>query len=301
MGDGYAYVDGEYCNVADAKISVFDPGFNHSDAVYDVTSTWKGLFFRLDEHIARFEASCTGFNIQSPYPAEELKRILATCVHRGNVEDGSYVALVATRGKYIDREAELARDIFRTRPTFIAYALSYKWISPPEEQKQGLRIIVAKTPRIPDACVDMRCKNYHWGDLTRGKFEARAAGVDAAIHLSIAGHLTEGAGFNFFFVSGGKLYTPARNVLQGVTRQSALDIAQMLGIPSEIGDYPSDVLDDAEEAFITSTAGGVMPVVEIDGRPLGSGRPGPISTRIRTEYWRKREEGWLGTPVQSLL
>ena len=105
--------------------------------------------------------------------------------------------------------------------------------------------IIARTPRIPDACVNTKFKNYHWGDLTRGKFEAKEAGADAAVHLSIEGFLTEGAGFNVFFARNGRLYTPARNVLFGVTRATAIDLAAELGISLEIGDYTANDLRTA--------------------------------------------------------
>lgn len=300
MGDGFAYVDGRYCPIADAKISILDPGFTHSDVVYDVTSTWKGYFFRLDEHIARFLKSCAGIELTCPYQPRELKRILATCVERGGVADAAYVSLALTRGPYA-KEAEKSRDIFRTIPCFVAYALPYVWIADPELQEKGLRLIVAKTPRIPDACVDMHFKNYHWGDLTRARFEARAAGADSAVLCSIEGYLTEGAGYNLFFVNRGRLFTPARNVLQGVTRQSILDLAAELDIPAEVGDYTPEQLRTADEAFITSTAGGVMPVASIDSRDFDSKGPGPLSKLLRSEYWRRREEGWLGTAVTSVL
>jgi branched-chain amino acid aminotransferase len=300
MSEGLAYVDGQYCALTEAKISIFDPGFTHSDVVYDVTSVWKGQFFRLDEHLARFLASCAGIHLECPYDAGKLKSILATCVSRGGVKEGAYVSMALTRGRYIDAQARKSRDIFRTRPTFIAYALPYQWIANPERQDRGLHVIISKTPRIPSASVEMRYKNFHWGDLTQGKFEARAAGADEAVHCAVEGYLTEGAGFNVFWVKDGQLFTPARNVLAGVTRQSALDLAEELGIPNRIGDFPADALRDADEAFITSTAGGIMPVVRVDQRELGTGRPGPIAARLREEYWKRRDAGWLGTPVDSL-
>jgi len=301
MGEGLAYLDGSYCALTDAKVSVFDPGFTHSDVVYDVTSTWKGQFFRLDDHIVRFMRSCKGIELTCPYNAQEIKTILATCVQRGGVEEASFVSIALTRGRYIDKAAAQARDIFRMAPGFIAYAIPYLWIAGPQVQERGLYLIVSKTPRIPSACVDMHFKNYHWGDLTRGKFEARAAGADGAVHCAIEGYLTEGAGFNLFFVRGGILFTPARNVLEGVTRQSVLDLAAELGIATELGDFPADDLRRADEAFITSTAGGVMPVSRVDGVALGNGRPGPLALKLRSEYWRRRDEGWLSTPVSSCL
>ena len=300
MGQGFAFVNGLYCSIEEAKISALDPGFTHSDVVYDVTSTWQGRFFRLDEHIERFRASCAGFRIQMTCSSSELKRILANCVERGGVGRASYCALVATRGPY-SPEGARTRDIFTTTPTLLAYAIPYLWLADPEHQKKGAHLIVAKTPRIPSACVNARYKNYHWGDFTQGKFEARAAGADYAVHLSIDGHLTEGAGFNIFFVKEGRLYTPAHNILEGITRRSILELATGLGVPTEVGDFPPAALRDADEAFMTSTAGGVMPVVRVDDRVLGAGVPGRLSTELRGEYWRRREAGWLGTSITSLL
>lgn len=301
MSDGLAFVDDRYCALLDAKISIFDPGFTHSDVVYDVTSVWKNNFFRLDEHIHRFLTSCAGIHLSCPYSADELKRILANCVQSGGVADGAFVSMALTRGKYIDEEARRNRDIFRMKPTLIAYAVGYLWIADPAKQERGIHMIISKTPRISSASVQMRYKNYHWGDLTEGKFEARAAGADAAVHCAAEGFLTEGGGFNVFFIKSGCLFTPARNVLEGLTRQSALDLARELGMPTQEGDYPADDLRNADEAFITSTAGGIMPVVRIDDRMLSDGLPGKLTRRIRDEYWKRRNAGWLGTPVSSLV
>jgi branched-chain amino acid aminotransferase len=301
VSDGLAYVEGRYCALENARISIFDPGFTHSDAVYDVTSVWKGAFFRLDEHVDRFLNSCRGFSIECRCERSEIKRILATCVQRGGVQDSAYVAMVATRGGYVDDAAERTRDIFRTRPRFLAYALTYKWIAEPAQIEKGLSLIVARTPRIPDSCLNAQYKNYHWGDLTQGKFEARAAGADLAVHLSLDGFLTEGAGYNLFFARDGHLYTPARNILHGITRKTSIELAEAIGIDCTVGDFRASDLREADEAFVTSTAGGIMPVVRIDDRTLGSGRPGPLSMTLRDAYWRCREDGWLSTAVETLI
>jgi branched-chain amino acid aminotransferase len=179
--------------------------------------------------------------------------------------------------------------------------MPYAWISDPEQQQTGVHLIVAKTRRIPSECVDARYKNYHWGDLTQGKFEATAAGADLAVHLSVRGYLTEGAGYNLFFARDGMLFTPEHNILLGITRQTVIELASELRIPVHVGDFRADALRVADECFITSTAGGVMPVNRIEGRALGTGVPGEITRRIREEYWRRRSEGWLGTPIASLI
>ena len=301
MGDGMAFIEGKYCAPNDAKVSIFDPGFTHCDVVYDVVSVWKGQFFRMEDHISRVLESCAGVRLTCPYSAEELKRILATCVRDGDVEDGAFVSMAVTRGRYPDKASALSRDIFRMAPNLIAYAVPYMRIADLETQARGMYVVMSSVPRIPSACVEMKYKNYHAGDLTRGRFEAHAAGADRAIHCSIEGYLTEGAGFNLFFVKDGRLYTPSHNVLEGITRRTVLELAAELQMPSEEGDYPASALLEADEAFITSTAGGIMPIARVDDRHFPAKGPGPISSRLREEYWRRREAGWLSTPIARYL
>ncbi len=297
MGEGVAFVDGAYIDAADAKLSIFDLGFIRSDVVYDVVSTWKGLFFRLDDHIARFARSCQGIRIECPYTGDEIKRIVAECTHRAGLED-AYVEMLITRGHFASSSN---RDIRTCIPTFIAYAIPYVWIATPEKQNRGLHLVIAGRQRIPDESVDQRYKNFHWGDLTGGVFEALDAGADNAVLCTPSGLLAEGPGFNVFVIKDGALATPRRNMLEGITRQTVFDLAAEIGVPAEAADLPPEALRGADEAFICSTAGGIMPVGRVDDRALGDGGPGPISTRLRDLYWHKREAGWLGTPIAGLL
>ncbi len=297
MLTGVAFIEGRYVSADEAKISVFDLGFSHSDAVYDVVSTWKGLFFRLDDHIERFLRSCVGVRITCPYNKEEIKRILAECVSRAELQD-AYVEVATSRGRFT---IPGSRDLRQTKPTFLAYAIPYVWIATPEQQKKGLHVYISKTRRIADDAVAARFKNFHWGDLTRGQLEALDAGADVAVLCGATGHLAEGPGFNVFFVKNGKIFTPQTNVLEGITRMTVMALAEEISVAFEAGDYPPEVLRNADEAFISSTAGGVMPVTKVDGQALGNGRPGPISWRLHELYWTKREAGWLGARVSDLL
>src|SRR5262249_31553148 len=138
-------------------------------------------------------------------------------------------------------------------------------------------------------------------DLQRGLFEALDRGADTAVLCTPAGHLAEGPGFNLFVVKGGTVWTPRGNVLEGITRQTVLDLAVELGIPAHQADLSPDALRTADEAFLSSAAGGILPVWRVDGKPLGAGRPGPLTTRFRTLYWSKREACWRGTAVKDLL
>ncbi len=298
---GMAFIDGAYVEPANAKISVFDLGFTKSDVVYDVTSVWKGLFFRIDDHIERFLASCEGVAMRCPYEADEIRRILGECVQRGDVADNAYVEMALTRGAYKSYIGDFTPDLRDTHVNFIAFAIPYVWIAPPEAQRIGIDLIVAKTRRIPDESVVARFKSFHWGDLTRARMEATDAGAHNAVLCTPDGYLAEGPGFNIFFMAGGALHTPRRNMLEGITRRTIGDLADEIGTPVETGDYLPQALLEADEAFICSTAGGVMPVIRVDGRIFANGKPGAISTELRNLYWRKREAGWLGTPVADLI
>ena len=121
-----------------------------------------------------------------------------------------------------------------------------------------------------------RIKNFHWGDLTRGQFEAMEKGADFAILLDAQGNVTEGAGFNVFSITDGVVATPDRGALDGITRLSMIELCEELGIPCEVRPVPAAELRDADEIFTCTTAGGVMPASRIDGRIMGNDRPGPI-------------------------
>jgi len=117
----------------------------------------------------------------------------------------------------------------------------------------------------------------------------------------VTGNLSEGPGFNVFFVKSGKIFTPATNVLEGITRKTVVDLAREIGVEIEAGSYPADALRTADEAFISSTAGGIMPVTKVDGKVVGNGKSGPISWRLHKLYWSKREAGWLGKAVRDIV
>jgi branched-subunit amino acid aminotransferase/4-amino-4-deoxychorismate lyase len=147
-------------------------------------------------------------------------------------------------------------------------------------------VVVARdVRRIPPGAVDPTVKNFHWGDLVRGLFEAYDRAAWLPILTDGDGLVTEGPGFNVFAVEAGRVRTPARGVLEGITRATALAIARDAGLEVEECDIPVGALYTADELFLTSTAGGIMPVATLDGRDVGSGRPGPVTTQIRDAYW----------------
>lgn len=293
------YIDGGYVAPGEAKISIFDPGFTRGDAVYDTVSVWNGMFFRLDDHVDRFFRSCDRGRLACPLGKDEVKRVLAQCVHRAGL-DSSYVQTIVTRGPYPSPEN---RDPRLCEQRFIGLALPYIWIVSPERQEQGIDVAIADNRRTPAEAIDPRMKNFNWLDLQRGLFEGLDRGADTAVLLTPAGLLSEGPGFNVFAIAGGVVRTPRANVLEGITRATVFDLAAELGLEARDEDLTAADLRGADEAFLCTTAGGIMPVASVDGVRLAhtTGGPGPITSRLRALYWEKREAGWHGTPVESLL
>lgn len=293
LSQGVAFVDGRFCPIADAKIDILDWGFGKSDVTYDVVHLKDGAFFRLDHHLDRFARSMAGLRMSIPYDREAIAGILTDCVRLSGLRD-AYVAMITTRGLPVPGKPRKPSH-FRNR--FHAYAIPWIDVMPPDMQERGAHLIVAKTRRIPPESVDPTIKNYHWGDLVRALFEAEDAGADNAVLLDADGLVTEGPGFNVFMVKDGEVISPDRGALEGITRQTVLDICAELGIPCRIAPITAQEFRDADEIFAATTAGGVMPVSRIDGRILTNDRPGPISARLKEVYWRWHAEGRDLTPI----
>jgi branched-chain amino acid aminotransferase len=289
---GIAYVDGDYRPMSEAKISVLDWGFLRSDATYDVVHIWQGKFFRLDRHIERFMQSVEKLRMTLPVDRDGLARVLNECVRRSGFRD-AYVEMVLTRG----RSPDLSRDPRDAVNNFIAFAIPFGWILNEEQRRRGINIVIAETRRIPVESVDPTVKNYHWLDLVAGMFESYDRGGENVVLTDLAGNITEGPGFNIFAVRGGRAATAERGVLRGITRQTAIELCRELQFPVDIGTVTADALRGADEIFLTSTAGGIMPVTRIDGQAIGDGEPGPMTGRLTALYWAKHDDPAWVTPV----
>ena len=290
--NGVAYADGKLIPIAEATVSVLDWGFSRSDVTYDVVHVWKGAFFRLEDHMERFERSCAALRLDSGLDRTGLHRVLDACVRASGLRD-AYVEMLCTRGV----PTPGSRDPRQAQNRFMAYAIPFIWVVDHERQEAGAKLHIADIPRIASASVDPTVKNFHWGDLTRGLFQALDHGADTTVLVDAAGFITEGPGFNVFAVKDGAVTTPELGVLEGITRASVRELCEEAGIPFALGKLlPQDLLG-ADEVFLSSTAGGIMPVSYINNRVLGMGRPGVLSRQLRDRYWARHDEGWHGTPV----
>ena len=296
MAHRRAYLDGAYVPIAEAKIPVTDWGYRRSDVTYDVVSVWDGVFFKLDDHLARFARSMAHFRLSPRESMAELRSILHETVRRTGLRE-AYVAMDCLRGA---PPPGVPRHPSHARAYLLTFATPYVWLMPQEKIERGTHLMISSTPRISEASVNPRAKNFHFADMTRSMFEAEEKGADNPVLLDGGGYVTEGPGFNVFAVTDGRLATPDRGVLEGITRKATIELCAKLGLPCEVRAMPVEELRNADEIFITSTAGGIMGATRLDGRILGNDRPGPITRRLHDAYWRFRKEGWCAEPIDYL-
>ena len=269
---GAAYIDGRYMPVGEAAIPLTDWGYRRSDVTYDVVGVWDGAFFRLDDHIRRFRASMDALHMKPAESDDEIKAVLHRLVRLSGLR-AAYVAMDCLRGVPAPGKP---RHPAYARNYIAAFAVPWVSVAGHEMCERGLHLMIADTMRIPPELVEPRIKNFHWGDLTRGQFEAMEKGADFAILLDAHGNVTEGAGFNVFSITNGVVATPDRGALDGITRLSMIELCAELGIPCEVRPVSAAELREADEIFTCTTAGGVMPASRIDGRIMGNDRPGPF-------------------------
>lgn len=290
---GAAYLDGRYLPVSEAAIPVTDSGYRRSDVTYDVVGVWDSQFFRLNDHICRFRQSMNSLRMVPSESDEEIKAILNRLVAMTGLRD-AYVAMDCLRAA---PPSGKTRHPSNCRSYLSCYVIPWVSIATAEMYDRGMHLIIPKVRRIPAESFDPTIKNFLWGDFTRSLMEAEDAGADYAVLLDYDNNITEGAGFNVFCVVDGKVLSPKRGALEGVTRASVFELCDELGIPTEINDINVETFRDADEIFTCTTAGGIMPASRIDGRIMNNDRPGPISAQIKDLFWAKRAEGWHGTPV----
>jgi branched-subunit amino acid aminotransferase/4-amino-4-deoxychorismate lyase len=167
-----------------------------------------------------------------------------------------------------------------------------------KREEQGLDAVIGRVQRIQPEAVDPTVKNYHWLDLVAGLYEAYDRGGETVVLSDSEDNVVEGPGFNVFAVKDGNISTPSRGVLEGITRRTIIELASELGIPLEARAVTAAEVRAADEVFVTSTAGGIMPVTKVDGAPVGDGTPGPFTLRLRNAYWELHRDPRYVTPVR---
>lgn len=224
-------------------------------------------------------------HMKIPYDRAQIRAVMFELVRLSGLRD-AYVEVVCTRGI----PAPGSRDPRTCENRFIAFAIPFVWIANDELRQRGINLLISKRQRIPPESVDPTIKNYHWLDMVMALYEAYDHDADTAVLVDAEGNLVEGPGFNVFVRHGDTVLTAERGVLKGVTRMTLLELLEREGVRVETGILSADTARAADEAFITSTAGGVMPVTRIDGRPVGDGKPGELCARLNQAYWALHED-----------
>ncbi len=280
---GAAWMNGHVLPISQATIPVNDWGLIHSDITYDVVPVINGAFFRFEEYLSRFFSSMESLYLDPGMNKSEVQQALHHMVSQSGLRD-SYVAMVCSRGR---PKIPGSRDPRDCENHFFAWCVPYVHVIKPEIIDQGATAWISQNVyRIPEESVNPRVKNYHWGDFTQGIFEAKDNKYETVILLDFDGNVTEGPGFNVFVVKDGVLITPDRGVLAGVSRKTVLEIADHLGIRAVIRPLSVDELLAADEVFLSSSGGGVIPIVRVNETIYGNGVKGPISVRFNETYWQ---------------
>jgi branched-chain amino acid aminotransferase len=289
LSKGAAHWQGRVVPIAEAALPVTDWGVTHSDIAYDVVPVWKGGFFRLDDYVARFIASVAGLRMDIGRDADGVKAALTEMVAASGLRD-SYVAMVAARGR---NPVQGSRDPRDCENHFYAWCVPYVHIVKPDAALRGTSVWVAKKiRRIPEDSVDPTVKNYHWGDFTGGLFEAKDNGFETVLLLDHQGNVTEGPGFNVFAVFGDRLVTSGHGVLHGISRRTVLEMAEEAGLTPEARPLPLEEFLEADEVFLSSSGGGVIPVAQVDDRHFSNGAAGHVALDLRRRYfeWIERAQ-----------
>ncbi|MCX7431094.1 MAG: branched-chain-amino-acid transaminase [Planctomycetia bacterium] len=264
----------------EAKVSVFDHGLLYGDGVFEGLRSYSGRVFRLDAHLDRLWASARAIALEIPLAKDVVAQAVNDTLAANKLVDG-YVRLVITRGA-----GSLGLDPNRTKNPQVIVIADTISLYPREFYEKGLRIVTAATQRVHSAALSPRIKSLNYLNNIMAKLEGLQAGCVEALMLNHKGEVAECTGDNVFVVRSGSLLTPPPDagILEGITRGAVMDLAHAAGIACHEATLTRYDLYTADECFLTGTAAEVIPVVEIDGRKVGSGTPGPITARLTADF-----------------
>ncbi|MCF7936623.1 MAG: branched-chain-amino-acid transaminase [Synergistales bacterium] len=291
------YLDGKYVPKEEAKISVFDHGFLYGDGVFEGIRAYGGRVFRLEEHIDRLYDSARAISLRITTGKEEMMEVVAETCRRNDLRD-AYIRLVVSRGV-----GDLGLDPRKCdgNASIVCIAASIT-LYPEEFYEKGLRLITAATRRQYGEVLPPQVKSCNYLPNIMAKMEAVNAGALEAICMTREGYVAECTGDNIFLVKDGVVRTPhpAAGILNGITRKAVMDRAVELGYQVEEDFMNRFDIYTADEIFLTGTAAEVIPVVEVDARPVGDGTPGPIARRLRGAFQEMvSSEGYPIYPGES--
>jgi len=287
------YIDGKFYSEANAKISVFDHGLLYGDGIFEGIRFYNGRVFRLEEHLERLWDSARSICLEIPTSMREMTEALLETIRQNELRDG-YIRLLVTRGI-----GNLGLNPAQCkRPTVIIIASTITLYAREIYQK-GLTVVTCATRRTNPGALNPAVKSLNYLNNVMARIEANLAGADEALMLNDAGNVAECTADNVFVVKRGQIFTPpiAAGALRGITRLVVFEIAAELGIKVTETDITRHDVFIADECFLTGTAAEIIPVIKADGRLIGNGKPGLISTRMVARFRQLTRE--TGTPVYN--
>jgi branched-chain amino acid aminotransferase len=277
------YLDGKFVDSSEAKVSVFDHGLLYGDGVFEGIRLYGGNIFRLEEHLERLEYSAKAIMLQMPHTRAELRELTCETCRQNGLTD-AYIRLVITRGV-----GDLGLAPWLCPKPSIFIIASKISLYPQEHYDNGLAIVTVPTRRIGPAALPATIKSLNYLNNILGKIEAKQFGALEAIMLNEQGYVAECTADNVFIVHKGTIITPSssQGALKGITRDTVIDIAAEIGVPLRESDMTRYDIWCADECFLTGSGAEVIPVVKLDGRVIGDGKPGPITQRVLAAFRRR--------------
>jgi branched-chain amino acid aminotransferase len=274
------YINGKLFDKAEAKISVYDHGLLYGDGVFEGIRVYEGKVFRLREHVDRLYESARHIQLEIPMSREKMADAITSTVQANDRRNG-YIRALVTRGA-----GTLGLDPRKTSDPQVIIIVEDISLYPRELYEHGLDIITAGTMRSHPAALDPRVKSLNYLNNIMAKIEAIQAGCLEALMLNHKGEVAECTGDNIFIIKRGTLKTPPLDagVLGGITRGAVIEIARTLQIPVQETALTRHDIYTADECFLSGTAAEVIPVVKCDGRPIGTGKPGPLTKQLRERF-----------------
>jgi branched-chain amino acid aminotransferase len=268
-------VGGHLSHRSRAAVSPFDSSVQGGDAVWEGLRLYDGRIFRLDEHLARLRRSAKALAFESVPSDEEITEQIRQTLQANGMTDSVHIRLTLTRGEKIT--SGMDPRLNQAGPVLIVLAEHKS----PVYDLSGIRLITSSVRRPAPDCLDPKIHHNNLLPSILAKIEANAAGADDAVMLDHRGFVAETNATNMFLVSGGRLGTPtAAACPEGITRGAVLDLAVGADLPCDVADFSLSQFHTADEVFVTGTMGGLAPVIEIDGRAIGDGKPGPVTKQI---------------------
>jgi branched-chain amino acid aminotransferase len=280
MTQQWIYLNGDFVSKADAKVSVYDHGFLYGDGIFEGIRVYNGNIFKCKEHLDRLYDGAKSIMLNVPLTYEEMQQALVETIRKNGLKDG-YIRLVVSRGP-----GDLGLDPRRSPKAWVIIIVEQLAIYSEEAYREGLRSVsVSQRRNIPDA-LNPKIKSLNYLNNILVKIQANLAGVGEAIMLNSQGYVAEGSSDNIFIVKNGVVYTPPTycGALEGITRGAIIELCAKVGYTLKEQPFTLHDVYVADEVFFTGTAAEVIAVREVDGRVIGSGKAGPITTHLLQEF-----------------